>query len=143
MPVVEADRRQDLRDLVKFYTLPVNIADKEQLRARMVDDMDGIVGTEILQNRNDDRAIGDRSQIDRYPITVVLSHHGDLVVLLDAAFLEQDMQLLDVDRQLTVRERDVRPIVRHCRTLPVIAKRPFIDLHKIVFFFQHHKAITF
>ena len=97
MPVVQADRRTDLRYLVQVDTFPVDIADKQQLTLGMVDDMDRIVRTEILQDRHDDSTVGDCSQIHSHPVAVVLAHHGNLVVFLDAAFLKEDMQLLDID----------------------------------------------
>ena len=79
-------------------TLPLKIlVDKQQFTPRMIDDVNGIVRTEILQDRHDDRAVGDRRQIDRDPIAVVLTHQRDLVILLDAAFLKQDMKFLDVN----------------------------------------------
>ena len=49
MPVVEADRCQHLRNLIEVNTLPVDITDEEQLGARVIDDVNGIVGLEILQ----------------------------------------------------------------------------------------------
>ena len=88
MPIVQADGSQHMRNLIELNTLPVDVADEEQFGLRVIDNMDRIVRTEILQDRNDDRSIGHRSEIDCYPIVVILTHHGDLVTFLDAAFLK-------------------------------------------------------
>ena len=112
MPIVQADNSQHLGDLVKIYTLPVDITDEQQFGPRVINNMNRIVRTEILQNRYNNSTIGDRSQEHCNPVTVVLSHYGDLIVLFHTALLEQNMQFLDVDRQLTVRQGDIRTIIR-------------------------------
>ena len=138
VPVVQAHRSKHLRNLVQINSLPVDVADKQQFRTGMVDDMDGVVCAEVLQDRYDDSAIRNCSEIDGNPVAVVLSHNGDLVVFLHAAFRKQNMQFLNVYRQLAIRQRDIRSVVGHGGRLPVLTEGALIHLHKIVFFFGHH-----
>ena len=104
----------------------------------MVDNVNGIVCTEVLENRNDNSTISDRSKENGYPVTVVTSHDGDLVVLLNTALFEEYVQFLHVDSQLAICQGDVRTIVSDGRHLPVLFERALIHLDKIVFFFGHH-----
>ena len=64
--------------------------------------MNGIIGPEILKDRHDDGTICNRSQIYRHPVAVVAPHHSDLIILLHSARLEEDVQFLDINGQLTV-----------------------------------------
>ena len=102
MPIVQTNDSQHLRNLIQINTLPVDIADKEQLRPGVVNDMNGIIGPEILKDRHDDGTICNRSQIDRHPVAVVAPHHGYLIVFLYSARLEEDVQFLDINGQLAV-----------------------------------------
>ena len=88
MPVVQTDSHQHVRYLIQVDAFPVDVADEQQFRARVVDDMNSIVRAEVLQYRYDDGAIGDGGQVHRDPVAVVFAHHGYLIVLLDAALLE-------------------------------------------------------
>ena len=139
MPVVERHSRFDLRDLIQVDTFPVDITDEEELALRVVDNMNSIVRAEVLQNRNDDGTVGDGRQIDCYPVGVVLSHESHLVALFQPTFLKQDMQLLNVDCQLSIRQRYIRSVVGHGFSIPVLPERAFVHLDEIVFFFSHHK----
>ena len=143
MPIVQADGSEHMRNLIELNTLPVDVADEEQFGLRVIDNMDRIVRTEILQDRNDDCSIGHRSEIDRYPIGVILTHHGDLVILLDAAFLKENMQFSNRDRQLAIGERFVGSIIGHSFLIPVFAERTLVKLNKVVFFFRHHDVRRF
>ena len=138
MPVIQADSSQHLRNLIKVDSLPVDITDEEQFRAGMVDNVNSIVCTEVLENRNDNSTISDSSKENGYPVTVITSHDGDLVVLLNTALFEEYVQFLHVDSQLAICQGDVRTIVSDGRHLPVLFERALIHLDKIVFFFGHH-----
>ena len=142
MPVIQTYRSQHLRDLVEVHTFPVDIADEKQFRTRVVNDVNGIIGTEILQNRHDDSTVSNSSQIDCHPVTVVATHHRNLVVFLDTALLEQDMQLLNINGQLAVSQGDVRTVVGNSRQVPILAERALEHLHKIVLLFVHHKLLS-
>ena len=138
MPIVQAHGCFHLRNLIQLDTFPVDVADEKQLALRVVDDMDRVVRTEILQNRHDDRSVRHSRQIHNDPVTVVLAHDGYLVVFLHAAFLEKNVQFLDVDSQLAIRQGHVCAVIGHSRFVPVLAERTLIHLDKIIFLFRHH-----
>ena len=139
VPVIEADGCQHLRNLIQIDTLPVDIADEKQFSTGVVNDMDSIVGTEILEDRHDDGTIGDGSQIDSHPVGVIPSHDGDLIVLFNTAFLKKDMQFLDVNGQLAVCQGHFCAVIGNGRQVPMLFKRALKDLDKIIFLFVHHK----
>ena len=143
MPVVQANRRQHIRNLVKVHAFPVDITNEKQFALRMVDNVNGIVRTEILQNRHNNSSVGHRRQIDGNPVAVILAHYGNLVVLFDSALLEKDMQLLDVNSQLAVSQGDVGSVIRYSLVTPVLAEAPLEHLDKIIFLFRHHKPTLF
>ena len=140
MPVVQAHRRFDLGNLIQVDTFPVDVADEKQLTLRVVDDVNRVVRTEILQNRHDDRSVRHSRQIHSDPVTVVLAHDGYLVVFLHAAFLEKDVQFLDVDSQLAVCQGHVCAVIGHSGLVPVLAERTLVHLDKIIFLIRHHNG---
>ena len=142
MPIIQTNRRQHVRDLIQIDTLPVDITDEQQLRTGVVNDVDRIVRTKILKDWYNDCAVRYRCQVHSHPVAVVFTHHGNLVVLLDAAFLEQDMQFLDVNGQLTIGQGHVCSVIRHGLHVPMGLERPLKILNKIIFLFRHHNCIT-
>ena len=143
MPIVQAHGGFHLRNLVQLDTFPVDVADEKQLTLRVVDDMNRVVRTEILQDGYDDCSVRHSRQIHSDPVTVVLAHDGYLVVLLDSAFLEKNVQFLDVDSQLAIRQGHVCAVIGHSGFIPVFTERTLIHLDKIIFLFRHHNSLFF
>ena len=100
----------------------------------MLDDMMDVLGTEILQDGDDDRAVGDGGDIGDGPTGAVLPDEGDTVVLLDAALLKQQMQLLDLLGHLTVGEREFCLIICEGFQVPIATERIFEQTHKVFFY---------
>ena len=138
-PFVEREHRQYIRNLFGVYSFPVGIGHKEQLCFRMIYDMNGIIGFEILQNRHNDSPIGHGSQIDRHPIAVILTHQSNFIVFLDACLLKQYVQMSDDRSQLPISEGSIRSVVCYRFKFPIRAERCFEYLYQIVFFLCQHK----
>lgn len=100
--VRERENRFDLAYLLFFDDVPEVVAQKQQAAFGVVDDVDDVVGGEVLQDRHDDRSVGDRGDVGDAPAGVVAAYERDLVALLDACFLEQQMQLGDLLGHLVV-----------------------------------------
>ena len=109
----------------------------------MVNDVNSIVRAEILQDRHDDGSVSDGCQINSHPVSVVFTHYGNLIILLDTALLEEDMQFFNVDSQLAVSQCYICPVIGDSRQVPVFPERALEHFDKIVFFFGHHNESRF
>ena len=56
--------------MLYVYILPNLVGDKQQFALRVVDDMDSVVGFEVLQYRHDHSAVGHSSQVGSNPIAI-------------------------------------------------------------------------
>ena len=88
MPVIQTKHSQHIGYLLQVYSLPVNITNKQQFGLGVIDNMNSIICFKILQNRHNNSAICHSSQINSHPITIILTHHGYLIILLNTGFLK-------------------------------------------------------
>ena len=72
----EREDASDLLDLVLLQRVPDAIAHKQEDRLGVVDDMMYVVRIEILQDRDDDRTIGDDRHVGDTPASVILVDQG-------------------------------------------------------------------
>ena len=134
MPIVERNNHFDVRYLVEVNALPYIIADKQQFGIGVIDDMYGIGSLEVLQDRHNYGAIGNRSQEGGYPAGVVSAHEGDFVFFLQTIFFEHDMQMCNHGCQLTISQRFICPPIGNSGQIPMLAKRGLETFDQVVSF---------
>lgn len=93
MEVGEREDRLNLANLVLLDVVPVVVAQEEQAALRVVDDVDDVGRGEVLEDGNDDRAVGDGSDIGDAPPRVVASYQAILSPRLMPAFLKSRWSL--------------------------------------------------
>ena len=92
----------------------------------MVDDVDDVRGGEVLQDGDDDGAVGDRGQIGDAPSGVVTSDQGDFVALFDAGLFEEQVEFGDLLGHFVIGEGLVLEIVGQSRHFAVFAETLFV-----------------
>ncbi len=127
LEVRQREDRFDLADLFFFDDVPEVVAQEKQAALRVVDDVNDVVGREVLQNGYDDRSVGDSADVGDAPAGVVAAYERYLVALLDAGFLEQQVELGYLFGHFVVRELLVLEIVGQRRHLAVFAEARFVD----------------
>ena len=120
----------DLAYLVFFDDVPEIVAQKEQLALRVVDDVDDVGRSEVLQYRDDYGAEGDRGYVGDAPPGIVAPDQRYFVPLLYAGLFEQEVQLGDLLGHLVIRECFTLEIVGQRRHFTVLAKT------RLVYFYQ-------
>ena len=99
--------------------LPKHLVHEEDLRFGVVDQIVDIAGLELVQDGHGDRAIGKGGEETYSPVGLVARADGDFVALLEAAFLESYMQVLDTLGHGLVSQGDT-VVVGERRTLPIL-----------------------
>ena len=100
-------------------SLPDDLVHEEDLGLGMVDQIVDILGFEFVQEGYGDGAVGQGGQETDAPVGLVAGAEGHLVALLQAAFLESDVQQLDALRHIGVFERDAL-VVGEGFALPIL-----------------------
>ena len=140
---IQRDNRLQVWHLLHVDILPDLVGDKQQFALRMVDDMDRIVGFEVLQYRHDDGAIGHSSQVGGDPVAIVLTHHSNAVILLDTHALKKQVQTGNTLSHLTIGQGHAGAIIGYCLKIPVLTKRVLVYLNKIFFWFCQHIVLFY
>ena len=121
----------DFPDLVGFDRVPERVAQEKQSAFRMVDDVDHVVGMEILQNGHDDRAVSDRGDVGDAPAGIVAADQRNSVALPDARLVEEQMQLGDLGAHFQVGEVLLLEIVGQCRQCIVLPEAGFVNINQV------------
>jgi len=101
-----------------------------KLALRVVDDVDDVGRSEVLQYRDDYGAEGDRGYVGDAPPGIVAPDQRYFVPLLYAGLFEQEVQLGDLLGHLVIRECFTLEIVGQRRHFTVLAKT------RLVYFYQ-------
>ena len=133
--VGQREYRLDIGNLVGLDIIPIGIAQEEQLTLRVVDNVNNVVGIEVLQNGNNRSTIGDRSQIRNHPTGVVTANQCDAIALLNVGLLQQKVQFSDLLGHLIVRECFILEIVGQRRQLAIVAETLLVEFNQV--FLQH------
>ncbi len=132
---VEIGQREDrlhLRNALLLDHVPEVVAQEEQAALRVVDDVVHVVGMEVLENRHDDRAVGDRRQVGDAPPGIVASDQRDAVARHDAQFAEKQVQTGDFGRRTAVGEGLLLEIVGQRRQIEIRAEAGGIEPYEVV-----------
>ena len=97
----------------------------------MVDDMDDVRRSEILEDRHDHRAVGDGSYVGDAPAGVVAADERDFVALLDPGFLEKQVEFRNLLGHFIVRKSLALEIVGQRRHFPVFPKTRFVYFQQV------------
>ena len=135
MEVRERKDGLDLRNAVLLDHVPVVVAQEEQTALRMVDDVDDVVGVEVLQNGHDDRAVGDGRDVGDAPAGVVAADQRDFVASFDTRLFVEQVQLGDFLGHFVVGKGLFLEIIGQGGQLAVFAETGFVYLQEV--FGQH------
>ena len=130
--VGEREDRLNLANLVLLDVVPVVVAQEEQAALRVVDDVDDVGRGEVLEDGDDDRAVGDGSDIGDAPPRVVASYQGDFVAALDACLLEEQVELGNLLGHLVVGKLLFLEVVGQSGHLTVLAEALFVNLNQVL-----------
>lgn len=86
--VRQREDRLDLPDLVLLDHVPEVVAQEEQAALRVVDDVDDVRRGKVLQDRHDDRTVGDRADVGDAPAGLLRPIRAILSPRLMPAFLK-------------------------------------------------------
>ena len=139
--VREREDRLDLFDLVLLDHVPEVVAQEQQPAFGVVDDVDDVGRGEVLQDGDDHRAVGDRSDIGDAPAGVVAADQRDFVALSDAGLLVEQVQFGDLLGHFVVREGFALEIVGQGRHFAVLPETPLVDFDEV--FLQHGEQLFF
>ena len=70
----------------------------------VVDEEGGVLGGEVREERDDDGFVGNDGEVTHAPAGAVAGPEGDLLTLLDADFVEEEVELLDLGGHLAIGE---------------------------------------
>ena len=129
---IERKDRFDAGNLLFLDQVPIGVAHEEQAAFRVVDDVDDVAGGEILENRDDDRAEGDRGHVGDTPAGVVAADECDLVALPDPRLAEEQVQFGDLFGHLIVRKVLVLEVVGQGGKLAVVAETLFVNTDQVL-----------
>lgn len=121
----------DLSDLVGFDRVPERVAQEKQSAFRMVDDVDHVVGMEILQNGYDDCAVSDRGDVGDAPAGIVAADQRDPVALPNTRLVEEQVQLGDLGAHFQVGEALLFEIVGQCRKRVVLPEAGLVNIDQV------------
>ena len=125
--VRQREDRFDLPDLLLLDDVPEVVAQEQQAAFGVVDDVDDVVGREILEDRHDDGSVGDRADVGDAPAGIVASDERDLVALPDAGLAVEEVQAGDLLGHFVVGEGLAVEIVGQRRHLAVFAETGLVD----------------
>ena len=127
MEVRQREDRFDLPDLLLLDDVPEVVAQEQQAAFGVVDDVDDVVGREILEDRHDDGSVGDRADVGDAPAGIVAPDERDLVALPDAGLAVEEVQAGYLLGHFVVGEGLAVEIVGQGRHLAVVAETGLVD----------------
>ena len=101
----------------------------------VVDEEGGVLGGEVREERDDDGFVGIDGEVTHAPAGAVAGPEGDLFTLLDAQFLENDVEFLDLGGHLAVSEGLAADAVEG-RFVPIFSRRILQALQVVRIFFH-------
>ncbi len=104
LPVVDIDDKPDSRHLGGVELLELVLVGKEGDALGVIHQEGGAVGREVGQQRHDHGLVGVDGEVGHTPGGAVAGPQGDLLALLDAQLLEDQVELLDLRGHLAVGE---------------------------------------
>ena len=128
-----------LHHIVQVKRFPDIVGREEQFGLGVVDNMGDIAGLEVLQNRYDYSTVSNDSHVGHRPMGTIAANEGDSVVFLNAALLEQNVQVRHLSRYIAVSINFLLPVVGHCGAVPVHAHGVFEKTDQIT---SYHKCRT-
>ena len=87
-----------------FKSRPYHVAGKEKARVGVVDDIVYLLGFELMEDGDNDGAIGHCGQKGHSPVCTVASADGNLVSRLNPGRFKQNVKLLNFARYILVLE---------------------------------------
>ena len=95
----------------------------------MVDDVDNVVGVEVLEDGDNHRAVGNCCDVAHAPTRVVTADKCNLVAGLDARLLKHKVELGNLLGNLIVRECLALEVVGKSRHLAIVAEALLVNLY--------------
>ena len=130
--VRQREDRLDLADVVLVDHVPEVVAEEEQSALRVVDDVRHVGRREVLEDRDDDGAVGDRGDVGDAPAGIVAADQCNLVALLDSRLLEKQVEFGNLLGHFVVRKGLVLEVVGQRRHFAVLPETGFVYLDQIL-----------
>ena len=144
LPGVDVDDELDSRHLVDVQLLELILVGEEGDALGVIHQEGGPVGGEVGQQRHDHGFVGVHGEVGHTPGGAVAGPEGDLLTLLDAEFLEEKMEFLNLGGHLAISEGltadavegGLVPVLARCilQTLQIVR----IISHVVVLLFNFH-----
>ena len=134
--VGEREYGLDAHHLLLVNHIPEGVAQEEEFRLGVVDDVVDVVGVEVLKDGDNHSTIGDGGQIGDDPAGVVAANEGDFVTLLDITLPKEHVELGNLLGHLIVGETLLLEVVCQSRHLAVLLETALVNLNQV---FLYHK----
>ena len=93
MEVSKREYSLDIWNLIPLDIIPEVVAKEEQAALRVVDDVDYIIGVEVLKDRNDNCTVCDCCDVADAPASIVTADKRNLITRVDTRLLEHKVEL--------------------------------------------------
>ena len=118
----KGDDAFEVGHLVGIERGPNLVADKEEFRLRVIDDVVNLVWMELVKHRHSNGAISQYREEGSSPSREIPAAKRNLVARLDAGFFKEDMELLDDTRHILILQGE-NPVIRHRIQEPMLLNR--------------------
>ena len=135
--IVEGNNTPHLIEFLHLDMLPRQTAGKKQHGIGMVYDVVHIIGIEILQNRNNNRPISNRSEKRHHPTRSIPPDKSDFVAPTYLAMLQQEMYTCYLSSHIAISKRLAGIVIGQCRQVPILLETFLVDFDKI---FLYHET---